>query len=422
MSYTSAHSEQPRAFEPWMISNIAAGAASLSFVILLIPPFIAQVTGSATRSGIVLAVIGLAALSGPYIGRLADRRGLHRSLYVASIFGLSIAFALLAVDDRLLRYSPLIGILLGVCLAAQGTLGPAFIVGAKLDPSVVARQLTAFSVSLPVGQVVGAVAIAIGLLFGLSGADQFVVASLVLAVLAIGTMLTINKPARRLATARSTTSASAGTGKHLPASKIYFSVFGLFMLVATLGAIANNGMTSQIANILPNVYGFSDTQTTGVVGIAGLLSVGAIILSGEWMRRTNALSVYAGGTVIKWIGMFSMALVGLLGGPHLLLAALVVQFAYVAPLLTRTGAPQLASVLAPVSAAQANGYYFATSALGAFIGSLLAGWSADTISYNAINWTNTILSGAALLLLIVALLPRAQAFFVNSNPLRKGTM
>ncbi len=153
-------------FESWMVSNIAAGAATLSFIVLLIPPFITQVTGSAVRAGIVLAVIGLAALTGPYIGRLADRRQSHRALY--SPFGISLCFAL--------------------------------------------------------------------------------------------------------------------------------------MTIATLGAIANNGMTSQIANIMPAVYGFTASQTSGIIGIAGLLSIGAIVFSGWWMRRRGAFPVYFGGSTFKWIG------------------------------------------------------------------------------------------------------------------------
>lgn len=54
-----------RGFEPWMISNVAIGMAIGSFLTLLVPPFITDVTGSAARVGIVFALISLAATVGP---------------------------------------------------------------------------------------------------------------------------------------------------------------------------------------------------------------------------------------------------------------------------------------------------------------------------------------------------------------------
>lgn len=56
--------------EPWMISNVATGAATASFLNLLVPPFIANVTGSASRGGVVFAVISLAAATVPDTKRM----------------------------------------------------------------------------------------------------------------------------------------------------------------------------------------------------------------------------------------------------------------------------------------------------------------------------------------------------------------
>ena len=74
-----------RGFEPWMISNVAVGAATASFLNLLVPPFITSVTGSAHRVGIVFAAISLAAVVGPIVARLADRTHLHRLIYLVSL-------------------------------------------------------------------------------------------------------------------------------------------------------------------------------------------------------------------------------------------------------------------------------------------------------------------------------------------------
>ena len=71
-----------RGFEPWMISNVAVGMAVGSFLTLLVPPFITDVTGSAARVGIVFALVSLAATVGPWFGGRADRSGRHRRYYL----------------------------------------------------------------------------------------------------------------------------------------------------------------------------------------------------------------------------------------------------------------------------------------------------------------------------------------------------
>ena len=68
-----------------MISNVAIGMAVGSFLTLLVPPFITDVTGSAARVGIVFALVSLAATVGPWFGGRADRSGRHRRYYLIAI-------------------------------------------------------------------------------------------------------------------------------------------------------------------------------------------------------------------------------------------------------------------------------------------------------------------------------------------------
>lgn len=403
--------------EPWMVSNVAAGAAQLSFMALLIPPFVLAATGSAVRSGIVLAVVGLAALSGPLIGRYADKHDNHALLYVSSIFLLSVCFLFLALDADRMIYSPVIGFLLGIAFAAQGTIGPALVVGSGLSQAEIAGQLTMFGLSLPIGQLIGALVVVAGQLAGLSFEGLFLLASGVLLAMAFLTWATINAPITRLLTHKSR---SANVSKPTAASgwkDIFFSVFGLFLLAATVGAIANNGLYSQVANILPAVYGFAAWQASLVVAFAGFLSVGAIILSGMWMKKYGSLPVYSRGAFIKFVGMAGMTAVGMLSGSHLLIAALMVQLAYIGPLITRTASAAVAGEISPVTTSEAMGYYLASSALGALIGSLGAGFLAEYVSFNAVNWMNALLSAAAVFILFAILSPRVKnyrALFVTT--------
>ncbi|MEQ9161141.1 MAG: hypothetical protein RLN74_00420, partial [Ilumatobacter fluminis] len=68
-----------------MLSNVATGAATASFLNLLVPPFITSVTGSASRVGVVFAMLSLAAAIGPWVGRLAERTGRYRALYFVAL-------------------------------------------------------------------------------------------------------------------------------------------------------------------------------------------------------------------------------------------------------------------------------------------------------------------------------------------------
>jgi predicted MFS family arabinose efflux permease len=43
--------------------------------------------------------------------------------------------------------------------------------------------------------------------------------------------------------------------------------------------------------------------------------------------------------------------------------------------------------------------------MGSFLGSLLGGYLADSIGFNAINWMAAIAAGLAVLLIVVSLLP-----------------
>lgn len=59
------------------------------------------------------------------------------------------------------RWAPLFAIVIGASYSVQGTIGPAFIVGADLTHAQVAKQLSAFNLAFPAGPLLGAVAITV---------------------------------------------------------------------------------------------------------------------------------------------------------------------------------------------------------------------------------------------------------------------
>jgi predicted MFS family arabinose efflux permease len=67
--------------------------------------------------------------------------------------------------------------------------------------------------------------------------------------------------------------------------------------------------------------------------------------------------------------------------------------------------PVVAIRFATIPAGQATGWVIAAAAAGSFFGSLIGGWLASSVGYNAINWMAAIAVGAAVLLLFVGLWP-----------------
>src|SRR5262245_45748158 len=131
-----ADNQPARGFEPWMLTNVAAGAVSSSFIILLVQPYITDVTGSASKAGVVFALISLAAMLGPVIGRFADTYHAHKACYALSFLGMGLGFAILALDAHSDTFHGLVAILFGVVIAAQGIIGMTMILGSGLSQDV----------------------------------------------------------------------------------------------------------------------------------------------------------------------------------------------------------------------------------------------------------------------------------------------
>ncbi len=417
MNKTSQNQNKPRGVEWWMISNVAAGAATVSFLNLLVPPFIAQTTGSAARVGIVFAIMALTAVIGPIVGKFADRTNRHRVIYFASILVMAGAFLLLALNAAADRWAPLFAIILGAAWAAQGTIGPAFIVGGGLSQKVEAQQLTNFNLAYPLGQFIGAGVVVAAQLAGASTVWMFVIAAISVAAMAMASWPGLRKPEIRLRTAMvrvAKTSAKQTASKKSAAKvsigKLLASSFGAFLLVVLISSIGNNGLTSQIANIMPNVYGFSAAQTSTLLGISGLLNIGVIVWAGWWLGKRGSLSVYTIGTVTRGAGALLMAIIGAMTSPVLIVAAFAMLITFQGTPIPRLAAPDLATKLSGGSASVANGLYFAASAIGGIFGSLLFGFGADWWGWNSLNWMAAVAGIGASIMLFLGLRKKSARF------------
>jgi predicted MFS family arabinose efflux permease len=175
--------------------------------------------------------------------------------------------------------------------------------------------------------------------------------------------------------------------------------------VLTLSSVANNGVNSQIANIMPNVYGMSEQMTSTMIGLAGLLNIVLFFPAGRWMARSGGFSPLSAGITARFVAGVGMAVAGLATGNNLLLGAAFMQFMYNAAPFVRLAQPSLAVRYAKFPAGAASGWVIAASATGSFVGSLVGGFLADQYGFNAVNWMAAAAAGLSVVVLWMWLRP-----------------
>jgi predicted MFS family arabinose efflux permease len=187
--------------------------------------------------------------------------------------------------------------------------------------------------------------------------------------------------------------------------QMFISTFGLYLLILVLSSTGNNGINAQIANILPNVYGIDQATTSGLISLAGLLNILFFFVAGAWMSRSGAMPDFITGNIMRLVGAIGLAVLGMVAKSPILLVAASMQIFYQANPFIRLTQPVLAMRFSSIPPGQATGWVIAAAAFGSFLGSLIGGWLADTVGFNAINWMGAIAVGAALLLIIFGLWP-----------------
>lgn len=402
---TGRDTNKARAFEWWMFSNFAQGAGFSAFVSLLIPPFVTDVTGQASEAGVVMAIISLGAVLAPVLGGFADRYNAHRAVLVGSVGAMALAFAAYALSADQSALFALDAILMGVSIAGMAAVGPVFIVGARLPRKVEASQMTAFSLMMPAGQVVGGVLLSVAAAAGWSFTARFWLGAGFTGVCFLIVSLTTGPVAARLREAMAQSTRVREETPKTGLRAVFLSTFGVFLLVIMLSSVANNGINNQISNILPNVFGIDEVTTSGLISLAGLLNIVLFFPAGAWMAKRGTFSPLAAGTVARFVAAAGLALAGWMTESPVLLVAALVQVLYQANPFVRLSQPGSGVRYATFPAGAATGWVIAASAIGSFIGSALGGVLADKAGFNSINVMGAIAGGLSVLVLFVGLWP-----------------
>lgn len=389
-----------------MISNLAVGAGFSAFVALLIPPYVTNATGSAGDAGVVMAVLSLAAVLGPVLGGVADKYRAHRLIMNLGMLGMAIAFFAFGTAALSTSFFAIDAIIMGVAVAAVSAVAPVFIVGTKLPQALQAKQLTAFNLVAPVGQVLGGMMLGAAAAANWSYSGRFYLAAAFMFVAFLITWFTSKKPAQRIIVedVEKLGKETAQTRK-VGIRGVLLSTFGIYLLILILSSIANNGINNQFANIMPNVYGLDEATTSGLISLAGLLNIVFFFIAGRWMGKSGPIPVFTAGNIARLVGALGMAVLGLVANAPILIVVAFVQILYQGTPFVRLTQPVVAVRFATIPAGQASGWVIGASAIGSFLGSVIGGLLADSVGFNAINWMGAIAAGLALLLIIISLWP-----------------
>ena len=425
MTSTSTDAGEARTFEWWMLANFAVGAGYSAFVSMLIPPYVKEIAGDASAAGVVMAIIAFGALLGPALGSFADKYSAHRTLLVSGVAAMALAFVMLALSSDNSGLFAIDAIAMGVGVAAVSAVGPVFIVGARLSQSIEARQLTTYSLMYPAGQLAGGMLLAA--LTSWSFTQRFWLAAGVMAAALVVVLFTSAEPNRRLQVAIAageTSNKDVAAARKTSLKQVFASMFGVYILVLTLSSIANNGVNSQIANIMPEVYGMSEQMTSTMIGLAGLLNIVIFFPVGRWMGKQGAFAPYAAGILARFVAGVGMAVVGVALDNAVLLGAAFMQLMYNAAPLVRLPQSSLAVRFATFPAGAASGWVIAASATGSFLGSLIGGFLADQFGFNSINWMAGAAAGLSVAVLWIWLRPaerriRGESFGDANRPVER---
>jgi MFS family permease len=402
---TSAEQPKKSAFEPWMISNFAVGAGFAAFVALLIPPYVTEVTGSAADAGIVMMFISLAAVAAPVIGNFADRYSAHRLVLTLGVAGMGLAFAMYGLSADSSAVLALDALIMGLAIAAQQSVAPVFVIAAGLDKGTQAKRLTTLNLVYPAGQVVGGALLALAASASLGFAERFWVAAIFMGVSAVITWFGSAKAANRIQSSPPPSKEQLDKTRKSGLKAVLLSTFGLYLAILVLSSITNNGINNQIANMLPDVYGIDSATTSALIALAGLLGLVFYPIAGWLMAKRGAMSPFTVGAVMRLVGSLAMAILGLASGSPLLLVAAAMQTLYQASPFIRMAQPVVAVRFSTFGAGAAAGWVIGASAVGSAIGSLLGGWLAQNVGFNAINWMGVISAGLSVALLVIYLWP-----------------
>lgn len=380
-------------YELWMLAQAALGFTVYGGVIFLIPLHVLEQGGTPADTGAVIALIGVLALAGPFVGRLADRFGAHRSLQVLSLALVALGALAFAYAREELLWLVAAG-LLGLGSSGAAVVNTTFVVGAGFDHETEARKLALLQLSMPAGQVLGLAFVAALAKAGFGIPAMLVALACTGAVFALAVVAVNGAAASRLLAGNGVTHPD---GDEVPAVRIslrtvVFSQFGLALALTFLIMTSSECIESQYATYMDGVFGIDPELSAAALSIIMLLTIPLYLVAGRWTGLAGPRIPFLVSAAARTAaGLVLLMLPGSAG-----LAALmgfgVIMLTY--PFF-ELNAAVLASKTSPIGQGAGQGASMAAYAVGSIVGAIVAGWLAERFGFASIALITAVSAGAA---------------------------
>jgi MFS family permease len=390
-------------FEWWYMAQFSVGAIHSGFMPILIPTYVISVTGTATDVGIVMGIMGLAAMvAAPVIGSLADKYGAYRTAQLSALASQALAALIFALSGDMLLFC--VGtVFLGVGTATLMMINPTFVLGADLPREVESLRLTRLSQTGRVGSLLGALAVAGVIHASLSFPLRFAIMSGVAAGCLLITAIANRDAAARIKGASREVGEEASAAK-VPLRKVLVSTFGLLLLGGLCATVGLEVMYGQYPNYMYDVFRISPALCAAAVSVSALLTLLVLDLGGRWMGGSGPAPVWLTSLGVRLVAVGLLIPLACLPPVSVLLplgAYVLLRLSQAWFLLTL---PPLARGMSKGAVGSTQGIVITATAIGFIIANMLSGWSADAFGFKSLPWLAAVITALALLLGYLAII------------------
>jgi Na+/melibiose symporter-like transporter len=392
-------------FELWFIAHLTMGLVYIGGAMFLLPPFTLSLQGATPGDvGIVMAVLPLIALGAPLVGSLLDRFGSFRLFQLLGLGLFALGFGVLAVVDELVG-TTFGALLLGVGAALVLTTNMSLMVASGLPDEELSGRVSLLQMSMPLGQFLGLIVVALLLTLNLNYNNIFLAMALIAVVGLVITAMTAGPAEKRALKAREVAgretaetevaeeeSTSTGLGA------VLLSSFGLVLLVGLISLAAHTTIESQYANFMTNVFNIDGEISAIALAVAVLISVPIFPLVGRWLAKAPyrlPLLIGIGLRALAGLGLWLVA--DAAGLPALVPLALYGIIMVVLPLTLVSGA-LLAANTSPIGPGGGQGGNAFAQAGASVLGAFIGGWAAESLGFASLGLIVGILAGVGFVL------------------------
>lgn len=365
-----------RWLEPWFAAYALAGLLVNGIVPLLIP-----ITASAKGPGAVAVVVAAffaGQLTAPVVGRVADRAGRQRSVFLGAFPVMAVAAVGFGLADDVPGWVVAAAVA-GAAAGAAQTLGSVFIVEGHPRSEWEAR-IGWFRFTFGLGQVAG---LTIGAVFAESDVDRgwYVAGGVILLGAFLGR---IRLPHLSKAPPPRPAPPSAG-GRTSGLAAELRGPFGRFLLTWLLAMIAVQTILNVLPLVMLDAFGVGAARTATWYLLGSL--IGAFLypvcgrLTGRhgagWVLRTGLLITLLGFVTMSAAWAFDLPGKGAIGVGALIIVAIGYPFDYI-------GGTMLAAQLTLDGQGSAMGLFNSGVAAGAIVGAVVPSFLAKEFGYGAL--------------------------------------